>query len=1066
MDTGRGGHPHTEPFAALLGRRRAELGLTQAELARRAGVSVRAVRYLERGETRNPRKASIRQLIAALEPGTPAGATTRVGVLGPLLVEIGGEQLHPGDTRWARLLGLLALQPNRPVGVDDIVEVLWGARPPRSHPDLIGRAVRRLRGLLHPQLRLAATGAGSYRLEGPADRFDVLRFDARLEEARAAGDREGAFAGLAEALACWRGPVLTGQDALRHHPAAAALSRRRLSAALAHADAGIALGRHAEVIAQLEPVRDDEPLHEGLHARLMVALAGSGRQAAALALFDDLHTRLTAELGIEPGPEVRAAQLHVLRQEVPAARRGTGLGAEPGAEVGAAQLHVRGLEVSAAAVRSVGDPPAGVPSEVGVEPELPNVVRPFGSSNFLPRDVEPFVGRVAETMRLTGGAAVYGICGMAGVGKTALAVHLGHRFADRFPDGQLFADLQAHGPDGALAPEAALDSLLRQLGVDGARIPERLDQRAALWRSLLAGRNALVVLDDAADAAQVRPLLPGGSGSLVLITSRARLTSVDAVTTLSLDVLGPDEAGQLLTGVAGPGRTGGEPAVGEVARLCGYLPLALRIAAARFRDRPLWTVAHLAGLLRDEHRRLAELSTGDRSVGAAFTLSYRRLTEPQQRLFRRLGDYPGTDVDVFAAAAIAGLEPRETERLLEELVDVHLLAQPALGRYRFHDLIRDHARATGLADPAAAKEAAASRLADYYLHVSARAADVLEPTRKRFPPVGTPPAAGPEFRSAAEALAWLEAERANLAAVAAVAGPDHCWRLVQTLWRFYFIRGHVDDWLRTHRLALGVAGDPEAEAELRKNLGLGLWRSGDFAGAVEQHLRALELDRAHDDVWGAAKTHNHLGFIHARGGSHGEALVHHARAAELYRAAGDRCGEARALIGLGDLHYHAGRHAQSAADFRRGLDLAREVGDDWGQALAAVGLGFTAPPAEARGHLENGLAYARVAGDRWAESLVLTGLGVAGLARGDLAEASNLLRQAVTLTQEVGDRWWERLATTALGRVHAAAARAAEAVVWHERAVKLARELGDEAAAADALAALAETRATGRENRR
>ncbi|MGW4058285.1 BTAD domain-containing putative transcriptional regulator [Amycolatopsis sp. NPDC004747] len=1033
MDTGRGGHPHTEraaaagePFSALLRRRRGELGITQAELARRAGVSVRAVRYLEQGRTRNPRKASIRQLVAALEPrpGAPAGATTRVGVLGPLLLEAHGRQQHLGNTRWARLLGLLALQPNRPVAVDDIVEVLWGGRPPRSHLDLIGSAVRRLRALLHPQLRLEATGHGGYRLEGAPEQLDVLRFDARLDEAKAAravGDVEGAFRALDEAMGCWRGPVLAGHDALQQHTTVAALSRRRLSAALAHADAGIALGRHDEVVAQLETVRDDEPLHEGLHARLMVALAGSGQQAAALALFDALHARLASELGIEPGPEVRAAQLHVLRQEVPAA------------------------------------------------------ARPFGSSNYLPRDVDHFVGRAAETVRLAGAAgraAVYGLCGMAGVGKTALAVHLGHRFADRFPDGQLFADLHAHGSDGPLAPEAALDSLLRQLGVDGARIPERLDQRAALWRSLLVGRNALVVLDDAADAAQVRPLLPGGPGSLVLITSRARLTSIDAVTTLSLDVLAPAEAAQLITRVAGEDRTGNDPAVGEIARLCGYLPLALRIAAARLRDRPLWTVTYLACLLRDEHRRLAELSTGDRGVGAAFTLSYRQLTEPQQRLFRLLGEFPGTDVDAFAAAAITGREPRETERLLEELVDVHLLAQPALGRYRFHDLIRDHARATALAGPAAAREAAASRMFDYYLHVAGRAADVLEPTRKRFPPAGSPPACAPEFGSAAAALAWLEAERATLAAVAAAAAgrdrPHHCWQLVQTLWRFYFVRGHVHDWIRTHRLALTVVrdlGDRAAEAELRKNLGLGHWRSGDFAEAVGQHHLALALDRANEDEWGQAKTHNHLGFIHARGGSHDEALAHHRRAVELYAATGDRCGEARALVGLGDLHYHAGRRAESAADFQRGLDLAHEVGDRWGAALAAIGLGFTASPRHARRHLERGLEDARAAGDRWGESMALTGLGMVRHAEGDTPEAANCLRQAVTLAQEVGDRWWERMATTALGRVHAALGHTAEAVSHHERAVKLARELADEAALAEASAALAETRPARRKVR-
>jgi Bacterial transcriptional activator domain/NB-ARC domain len=406
---------------------------------------------------------------------------------------------------------------------------------------------------------------------------------------------------------------------------------------------GRLLGRHEQTIARLEAVREDEPLHEGLHARLMTALAGNGQQAAALELYEGVSTRLSTELGIEPGPELRAAQLTVLRQEV-----------SPRADA--------------------------------------------AGHNFLPRDLPDFVGRDTELDRLaaalltTGGNAVHALSGMPGVGKTALAICLGHSLAAWFPDGQLFVDLRTHSRHAPLTAQAALHTLLRQLGIDGDRIPGRLDESAALWRSLLVGRKMLVVLDDVADAAQVRPLLPGGGVDCrFVITGRSHLTSLEAVGVTPLDVLPDAAASDLLATVAGPHRVAGrDDEVREIAALCGFLPLALRIAAARLRDRPLWTVDHLLSLLRDEHRRLPALSAGDRGVGAALTSSYRRLSPAHQRLYRQLGDFPGMDIVPDTEA---------TARLIEDLVDVNLVRQHALGRYRLHDLVRDHARETARAKP-------------------------------------------------------------------------------------------------------------------------------------------------------------------------------------------------------------------------------------------------------------------------------------------------------------------------------------------------------------------------------
>ncbi|GAA4008103.1 hypothetical protein GCM10022247_32880 [Allokutzneria multivorans] len=423
--------------------------------------------------------------------------------------------------------------------------------------------------------------------------------------------------------------------------------------------------------------------------------------------------------------------------------------------------------------------------------------------NELPRDIGDFTGRDAELDALLAAVSasdVHAIDGMGGVGKTSLVVRCAHRLAPSYPDGQFFVDLHAHTPGHPpLSPDAALETLLRAVDVPGERIPPTVEQRAALWRSTLAGRRVLLVLDNATDAAHVRSLLPGHPGCLTLITSRRRLSELDGVSALALDVLREDEAVGLFRRIAGADR-GDDASVGECVRLCGFLPLAIRIAAARLRDRPVWTVEHLNKRLRRRTRGLSELN-------AVFALSHQHLDEPQQRMFRLLGLHPGADIDADAAAALAGIEPLDAEDVLESLVDVHLVQQREPGRYRLHDLLRGHAAATAAAeeDPAALSEASV-RLWDYYLAAATEAS-----------------------------LRWLEAERVNLVAVIEHCSDEHAWRISLVLWQFFLARAYHQDWQRTHEVALAAAdrlGDLDARAEVLKNLGVLNWRLGNNEQAI------------------------------------------------------------------------------------------------------------------------------------------------------------------------------------------------------------------------------------------
>jgi DNA-binding SARP family transcriptional activator/DNA-binding XRE family transcriptional regulator len=718
-------------------------GMTQRELADLASVSVRTVRAIERGHSQHPRPASVRQLAGVLRGTIARPDRLDIDILGRLAVRRSDRPIEISSAHQRSLLGLLALHAGQIVSHDEIVDVLWDGRPPATHRAMLHTTVSRLRKTIeNGRTPLLVNRRDGYAVELDSRQLDLARFDGLDASARREPDVSDALELFGRALACWRGPVLADlPERLRQHPTAVAASGRRLSTVLRYMDIAMRNGVHAQAVAQARTLVHDEPFHEDLHARLMLALAHAGQQAEALALFIGIRDRLHAELAVEPGPQLRAAHLTVLRRSA------------------------------------------------------------MNGRNSLPQDLPDFTGRDDERRELLEGhtvGTVTAIDGMAGAGKTALAIHVAHQLAPRYPDGQLFLDLHAHtAGEAPLSAWQALESLLRQFGVESDRIPERVEDRATLWRSVTANLRLLVVLDNAAEAAQLRPLLPNGPRTRTLITSRSRLTSLDGMDHLCVDVMPHTDAATLFVRAFGRSIAGQDDAVTEVVRLCGFLPLAVRIAAAKARTHPSWTVAHLSSRLGDEHRRLRELHVGDRDVRAAFAQSYLRLDEPRRRMFRLLGESPAGEVDAYAAAALAGVPHAEAQERLDDLLDARLLLEPTPGRFRFHDLIRQYARETAAQhDPADARTRARTRLADYYLHTANQAADLLEPDRRRWDP-GVPATDLPRFTGPRDAVAWLRTEHDNLVAVVAATSAQgvwhHCWQLTQCLWRYFFVHGHLHD---------------------------------------------------------------------------------------------------------------------------------------------------------------------------------------------------------------------------------------------------------------------------------
>jgi tetratricopeptide (TPR) repeat protein/transcriptional regulator with XRE-family HTH domain len=706
------------------------------------------------------------------------------------------------------------------------------------------------------------------------------------------------------------------------------------------------------------------------------------------------------------------------------------------------------------------------------EPSMPGVA---AATRALPRDVSSFTGRESELRELVitaaGGAVVgiHAIGGMAGVGKTAFAIHAAHRLAPHFPDGQIFLPLHGHTPGQRPAdPLDALASLLLTSGVGAAQIPPSLEARMALWRDRQAGKQLLLILDDAVGSEQVQPLLPGSAGSLVLITSRRHLTALEDAQAISLDTLPSDEAAGLLVRLAArPGLAPDDASVAEIARLCGYLPLAIGMLARQLHHHPAWTAADLAADLTAARDRLELMAAENLSVAAALDLSYQELTPDQQRFFRLVGLFPGTEIDRYAAAALSGTGLAAAGRLLTALYDQYLLTEPARGRYLPHDLVREHARALAAADPAAEREAAVTRLLDYYLHTTRLASRQLARRPDHHGPdlAITPPADAPGLPTGADAVTWMSAERLNLHAVANYAAredrPGYVVGIAAAMHDFLRLHGHYGQALALDQAAVlsaARAGDRLGEAWSLSNLGVIQRLTGDYPAATASLARALLLFRELNDRRGEATALSDSGTVQYMTGEYAAAVASLEEALELSLSIGDTFGQSAALNHLGIVHYITADYPAATASFEQAIALSRELGDGRGQANALNNLGIlqqaTGNNSAAITSSQQALQLAGSTGDRYMQSAALNNMGNAQHSMGNYRVAAETFRQVHRDCIERGDLYGQAAALTNLGDAQQADGDYRAAIVSLEQALELYRGIGDRRGQGQALNAL------------
>jgi DNA-binding SARP family transcriptional activator/Tfp pilus assembly protein PilF len=913
----------------------------------------------------------------------------RIRVLGPLVVTGALDRPLPlGSPKQRTLLALLLVRAGNGVTAEALLNEVWDHDPPDSGMANLRSYASGLRRVLDSSpgsAALARSGSG-YVLTVRGE-YDLTRWRELTRSGRAAladGDLEKALADLRDGLGLWRGPALADvQLGLALTAWQTGIHEQRMTAAEDLVEALLRFGQVGSAIEQAGDLLAEAPTRERAAGLLMRALYHGGDLAAALATYDRTRRVLAETLGVEPGEDLRRLQRQMLKRDLP-------------------------------------PPPAVVnPTAERAERVVPRQ---------LPTDVAGFTGRAELLEALDGlstldskaAVVVSAVAGTPGVGKTALAVHWAHRVAARFPDGHVYVNLRGFAPGGAaMGPSEAVRALLEAFGVAPQRIPASLEAQVGMYRGLLDGRRVLLVLDNARDAEQVRPLLPGTPGCVAVVTSRSRLSGLVATEgahPLTVDLLTAAEARDMLAQRLGDQRVEAEPeAIDEIITWCGRLPMALAIVSARAVTHPAFSLATLATQLRQG--RLDGLENGDpvTNIRAVFSWSYQALTPAAAELFRLLGLHPGLDITTSAAASLASLPVRQVHRALAELAHAHLLIEHTPGRYTFHDLLSAYAAELAEEmDAPAARQAATRRVLDHYLHTAYTADRLMRPDREQI--TLDPPAADVTPEAVVDhtgGLAWFAAEHPVL--LAAIQHAVHCglyshaWQLAWTLENWFDWRGHWHELAAAQKVALDAAArssDPVGQAHTHRGLARVYTRTGRYEEALTHLRTALDLFTQIGDQAGQAATYRSLGIVLARQGQHGEALKCDEAALDLHRATGDSAAQAVVLNNMGYHHGLIGNYEKALAYCQDALTVHQKFGARDGEARTWGSLGY------AHSHLGNHAEAVRCyrhcvdildkLGDRSSKADNLKQLGDAHYAAGDIATARIVWLQALDLLEELG----------------------------------------------------------------